>query len=113
MITEKNFIVPIYGFKVSVVVFDNPKEVQEKYSEFFTPSMNACTVDYIGCSKAKLIIPSSDYGSVIHELEHVKNSIWKATGYRPQADNDEPDAYLICYLYDRVDKIIKDHLASK
>lgn len=113
MITERKINVPIYDFKVAVVVFDERKEAQEKYPEFFTSGTKACTIEYIGDSKAKLILPSDDYGSVVHELEHVKNLIWKVKGYRPQADNDEPDAYLIGYLYDKVDKIIKDHLASK
>ena len=33
MITEKSFLVPIYDFKVEVIVFDNLDEVQKKYPE--------------------------------------------------------------------------------
>lgn len=113
MITEKSFIVPIYDFKVEVSVFDDLKEVQEKYPEYVNRGICACTLEWEGCSKAKLIIPSYKYSLVVHELEHVKNLIWKAKGYKPQENNDEVDAYLLEYLYDKVDKIIRNHLASK
>lgn len=113
MITEKSFIVPIYDFKVEVVVFDNLKEVQREFPEFMAEGIKACTVEYFHDAKVKLIVPSYKYSSVVHELEHSKNLIWKAKGYKPQEDNDEPDAYLIEYLYDRVDKIIRKHLATQ
>ena len=111
MITEKSFIVPIYNFKVEVVVFDSLLEVRNKYPEFMTVGTKACTVEYSN-SMAKIIVPSYKYSSVIHELEHIKNLIWKDKGYKPQENNDEPDAYLIEYLYDKVDKIIRKHLAT-
>lgn len=113
MITEKSFIVPIYDFKVDVAVFDNLDEAAEKYPEFMQDGTKACTVEYLGYSKAKLIVPSYKYSSVVHELEHAKNFIWKSKGYRPDESNDEVDAYLIEYLYDKVDKIIRKHLAAQ
>ena len=113
MITEKSFIIPIYDFKVEVSVFDSLSEANKKYPEFMTLGTKACTIEYFTDSKVKLIVPSYRYSSVVHELEHVKNLIWKAKGYKPQEDNDEPDAYLIEYIYERVDKIIKKHLATQ
>lgn len=113
MITEKNFIVPIYDFKVEVIVFDNLKEVQEKYPEWMTEGTKACTVEYFNNSKVKVIVPSYKYSSMVHELEHAKNLIWKAKGYKPDESNDEVDAYLLEYLYDKVDKIIRRHLATQ
>lgn len=113
MITEKSFIVPIYSFKVEVAVFDDLKEAKNKFPEFMTEGTLACTVEYINGGKCKLIVPSYKYASMVHELEHAKNLIWKSKGYKPQEDNDEVDAYLIEYLYERVDKIIRNHLASQ
>lgn len=113
MITEKSFIVPIYDFKVEVSVFDNLSEAIDKYPEFMTAGTKACTIEYSDNSKIKLIVPSYKYSSVVHELEHAKNLVWKAKGYKPQEDNDETDAYLIEYLYDRVDRIIRKYLATQ
>lgn len=113
MITEKSFIVPIYDFKVEIAVFDNLKEAQEKFPGFITEGTKACTLEYTNASKCKLIVPSYKYASMVHELEHAKNLIWKAKGHKSQEDNDEVDAYLLEYLYDRVDKIIRKHLATQ
>lgn len=113
MLTERNIQVPIWDFKVEVCVFDDLEEVKEKYPKYIESNFLACTLESIGCCKCKLIIPSNDYSSVVHELEHVKNLIWKAKGYKPQEDNDEPDAYLIGWLFNQVDKIIRKHLATK
>lgn len=113
MITEKSFIVPIYDFKVDVAVFDNLNEAQKKFPEFMTEGTKACTVEYLNDSECKIIVPSYKYSSMVHELEHVKNLIWKSKGYKPQENNDEVDAYLLEYLYDKVDKIIRSHLATQ
>lgn len=112
MLTEKNIHIPIYDFKVEICVFSDIKEAKEKYPEYMEDGILACTLEYRGCSKCKLIIPCNDYSSVVHELEHVKNLVWKTKGYTPQNNNDEPDAYLIGWLFGQVDKVIKKHLAS-
>lgn len=113
MITERVINIPIWDFRVEVSVFDSLSEAREKYPDFMTEGIVACTVEYIGDTKCKLIVPSNDYSNVVHELEHVKNLVWKTKGYKPQADNDEPDAYLIGWLFEQVDKIIKKHLATQ
>ncbi|MDE5976933.1 MAG: hypothetical protein K2G70_00490 [Turicibacter sp.] len=113
MITEKNIQIPIWDFKVEVCIFDSLEEAQSKYPKFMTDGLLACTVEYLDCSKCKLIIPSNRYSDVVHELEHVKNLVWKAKGYKPHEDNDEPDAYLIGWLFEQVDKLIRKHLATQ
>lgn len=37
------------------------------------------------------------------------NSIWRYIGYTPQEDNDEVDAYLITYIYDKITSIFYKH----
>lgn len=39
-----------------------------------------------------MAINSKRGSSIIHEAEHIKNSIWRYIGYTPQEDNDEVDA---------------------
>lgn len=113
MLTKKNINIPIWDFKVEVTVFDEITELLPAYSRFITEGMLACTLEYNGCSKCELLIPYDDYPSVVHELEHVKSLVFKAKGYKTQNDNDEPDAYLIGWLFSKVDNIIKQHIAKK
>ena len=47
--------------------------------------------------------------TVAHECVHLKNCIWKYIGYKPEANNDEVDAYLVEYLFDQVSKVVAKH----
>ena len=61
---------------------------------------NAITISAYGAS---LVAVNSRRGSsIVHEAEHIKNHIWQYIGYTPQRDNDEVDAYLLTYIYDKI-----------
>lgn len=109
MIICKSIKVPIFEFKINVELFDDIKEVQTKYPQYCTGGVDAFTLEFPGYSQCSLIIPYNNYNCIIHELEHVKNIIWKTKGYRPQADNDEIDAYLMGWLFQKVKDIIDKH----
>lgn len=113
MLTEKNIFVPIWGFKIEVCIFDNIAEAKSKYPEYIDEGMTAVTLEWKNQARCKVIIPSDNYSDVVHELEHVKNIIWKNKDYTPQKDNDEPDAYLMGWMFRQVESLIKRHLASQ
>lgn len=84
-------IIPIFDYKLTVVIFDKweelgrflPKEEMEQEGK-------AITINQYGASL--VAINSKRGSSIIHEAEHIKNSIWRYIGYTPQEDNDEVDA---------------------
>lgn len=92
----------------TVVIFDKwgelgrflPKEEMEQEAK-------AITINQYGASL--VAINSKRGSSIIHEAEHIKNSIWRYIGYTPQEDNDEVDAYLITYIYDKITSIFYKH----
>lgn len=52
----------------------------------------------------------SMYKLLILMLKYIpKNSIWRYIGYTPQEDNDEVDAYLITYIYDKITSVFYKH----
>lgn len=67
----------------------------------------AITISQYGASL--VAINSKRGSSIIHEAEHIKNSIWRYIGYTPQEDNDEVDAYLITYIYDKITSVFYKH----
>lgn len=105
MVTEKTIRIPIYGFKLKIVIFDDRKEIEEKY-----PEINLCvgaTIGYRdGCT---VILPAKDTATVVHECEHAKNAVWEYIGYQPHYTNDEVDAYLLTYIFAEVNKVIQKH----
>lgn len=113
MITERKFKVPIYEFTVRVTIFDDIEEARSKYPRFMTGQVLGCTVEYSDGSQCHLILPSDNLSTVVHELEHAKNLIWKAREIKCIPDNDEPDAYMMGYLFEQVEKILRKHLASR
>lgn len=110
MLTEKNIIVPIYRYALKIVVFDDFKEVKERFPEVESDDSKGILYDY--GDKAMICVPPHDVFTVVHECEHAKNAIWKRVGFIPTPENDEPDAYLIEYLYKEVMNIVKKHLAT-
>lgn len=109
MITKRNFVVPIYGYKVNVVIFDDIKEIKGEY-----PDLKECygaTMQFTdGCI---VLLRNDDITlTMVHECEHIKNAIWNFIGYTPQSNNDEVDAYLITYLFSKLKEIYKKHIAS-
>ena len=106
---KKTFNVPLYGGKVHIVFTsdDDPYNASKKF-------FNCDNEDLKGCKAATLtnqaynnvyhVVLSSiaTDGSIAHECLHVVNLIFEHAGITPDLRNDEPAAYLIGWLVDRV-----------
>ena len=76
MITQKKMIIPIFDYKLTVVIFDKweelgrflPKEEMEQEAK-------AITINQYGASL--VAINSKRGSSIIHEAEHINNSKWR------------------------------------
>ncbi len=42
------------------------------------------------------------WGTIAHEIVHLKNAIFQAKGIIPTVDNDEPETYLVGYLMNKI-----------
>lgn len=111
MITERKITIPIYEVPVKIVIFDKEKEVRDKYPEFFSEGTKACTVENFETGDLILILPSYRMSDIAHEGLHLMNCIYRQKGIQPQRDNDEHEAYLIGYIFMRIEKILYEHLA--
>ena len=108
MITQKKMIIPIFDYKLTVVIFDKWEELGRFLpKEEMKQEAKAITINQYGASL--VAINSKRGSSIIHEAEHIKNSIWRYIGYTPQEDNDEVDAYLITYIYDKITSVFYKH----
>lgn len=108
MITQKKIIIPIFNYKLTIVIFDKWEECDKflPANEMETEA-NAITIHKHGAS---LVAVNAERGSSIaHESEHVKNAIWRYIGYEPQRDNDEVDAYLLTYIYNKITDVFYKH----
>lgn len=107
MLTERKIKVPIYDYQIKIIIFDAFMELVAKYPDLRDEDGTAFTVEFK--DNAMVCIPSGSYQSLIHECEHLKNCVWNHIGHRPDPKNDEPDAYLIEYIYGEIVKSVQKH----
>lgn len=105
MITQRKVMIPIFDYKLTIVIYDDWNETRHMFDD--GPEPRAVTRHTYG---AALVAINSKHGnSIVHEAEHVKNLIWDYIGYIPQRDNDEVDAYLITYIYKKIVDVFYKH----
>ena len=46
-------------------------------------------------------------------LAYLVNTVSSYLGYTPQRDNDEVDAYLLTYIYDKITQVFYKHKDNK
>ena len=108
MITRKKMNIPIFDYGLTVIVYDDWDEIKHLFDG--NPEPKAITRFKYG---AALVAVNANYGSsIVHEAEHVKNAIWEYIGYKPMADNDEVDAYLLTYIYKKITDVYYKHKDS-
>lgn len=106
MITKKTIKVPIYNYKITIVVADNIEDTYTTYPDVIKDA-DGCVLEATG--QAILIVTPKSPSVWVHECTHLKNCIWEYIDYKPQTDNDEVDAYLMGYLFDEILKVIDKH----
>ena len=106
MVTKRTITIPIYDYKVGVIISDNWEEAVEA-CPLLEKDSRACVIEMEGYSI--IALPPQPLSTTVHECEHLKNCIWNYIGYKPTATNDEADAYLLEYLYTQITKIIDKH----
>jgi hypothetical protein len=109
MITQKKMIIPIFGYRLTVVIYDKWDEV--KHLDYNTKDEKSAPSGFTTYKDgAALVAINSKRGStIVHEAEHVKNLIWDYIGYTPIATNDEVDAYLLTYIYEKITDVFYKH----
>lgn len=110
MITKRIIKVPIYDYKVTIVVADDWKEAKSIYPDIDNDA-NGLVLE--GKNASVLIIPPNNPSIIVHECEHLKNCIWNYIGQKADSTNDEVDAYLVEYLFGQVSKVVAKHNSKK
>ena len=110
MITRRNINIPIFDFKLTIIIFDYWDEVRHLFDN--GPEPRAITKAN-GLGGALVAVNSKRGSSIVHEAEHIKNFIWNWIGYEPMNDNDEVDAYVITYIYNKIVDVFYKHNDNK
>lgn len=111
MVTQRKINIPIFDYKLTIIITDTWDEVRNRLPDtnINLNSARAITMSNRDIGGSIVAVLSDCLSSVVHECVHIKNGIWNYIGYRPQADNDEVDAYLITYIYERIMEVFRKH----
>lgn len=106
MITQRSTIIPIFNYKLGIIIYDNWNEVKHLFDG--GPEPSGITKSSYG--KALVAINSKRHSCVIHESEHIKNLIWEFINYKTVLGNDEVDAYLLTYIFSKIESVYIKHV---
>lgn len=121
---EEDFECPLFPVSVHILIFKDLSDFKYYYKELtkvpysveITSAWYAFAEDAIdptGHQHVFLSFPEdcdSRPDIWAHEAVHGVNKIFKAVGQKLDLNNDEAQAYLTQYLYERIDRCFKDKL---
>jgi len=101
---KKTFRIPIYFGKLIVVATDNLQAAADGMAlGFDTQGFGALASQRTtknGLREYAILIgPNCTLKDVVHECVHVANFIMKFIGISPDLDNDEPQCYLVGWIF--------------
>lgn len=109
MVTSRKMIIPIYDYRLDILIYDDWKEVSHIFDN--GPEPLAVTRNLYG--KSIVAVNAKNHDSIVHEALHVVNDIWVYIGYDSMEENDETEAYLITYIYKKINEVYQRHKLSK
>ena len=109
MVTNKKIQVPIYNFTIYVSIFDKWEEVSKYHNNDLDEREGFTLINDRDSTKLKLFVNVDCPSCIMHEIIHIKNIIFDIIRYKPDKYNDEPEAYLVQYLYKRIIDVYYKH----
>lgn len=108
--TEKKIKVPIFNDYIKIVVFEDYKQINEKYNAEFTNTTEATVTRWGNAGVLALFRKDKVTLQVlVHECVHIVNFIFKAKGIVLDVDNDELQAYLTDWVFNEINKTLTLH----
>ena len=98
--------IPLYEGTLTVYYTDDFEKVNQKLKGQLNPVFKDCTAFFFQVEEGRpcIAINPSDYtpGIVAHECKHAVNSVFEWSFIRLDANNDEPECYLLQWMVDAV-----------
>lgn len=108
---KKKLEIPLYHSDLIICQADDLKEFEEKYELEDLNGFSAVVFERItkkGYLKHYMCFNKNVTPSVIaHEAFHVTSLVFQSAGIIPDADNDEPQAYLLGWIVEKCHKFLK------
>lgn len=109
ILKTKKIAIPIYRGHLTMIFDKNLKYVQKKYKTVCLKNYGAVTLKDPEENRHYVVAFEYSDGSIIaHEIVHIINYIYTDCGIHFDRDNDEHTAYLTGWLFEEIEKFLKD-----
>ena len=104
----KTIPIPIYGGKLTIILDNDLKYVEKKYKTTSLENFGAVTLT----NKSKYrhyVVAFTDkdhLSNIAHEVVHIKNNIYLDCAMQADRHNDEPEAYLVGWLFEKIFEVL-------
>lgn len=97
--------IPIYGGTLTMILVKELSEVQKKYKTASLDDYGAVVFKEDKKYRSYIVAFGYDFhgGLISHEVTHIKNHIYIDTGTDLDRFNDEPEAYLVGWLFEQIE----------
>lgn len=110
MVTNKKIKVPIYNFTIYVTIFDKWEEIKKYHESVIEDEREGfILINDTDITKLRVFINVECPSCIMHEIIHIKNIIFDVIGHISDRHNDEPEAYLVQYLYKKIVEVYYKH----
>lgn len=111
MVTKKNIIIPIYGYALTIIIFDNWEDLRNHVPDhvFESSSLGVVLNDF---GRGLVAIQYGAESTIAHESLHIVENIWRYIGYDSIEGNNEVGAYLLTYIFEQIKKVYDKHSLS-
>ena len=108
MITKK-YKTPLYGTKFTIVLYNSDDEFQKKFKKIEISNFDGAVFYekdelFIVFSAEKKGYPTP--GIIAHEAKHLVNNIFIEISHDLDRYNDEPEAYLLGWIVNRIHELL-------
>jgi hypothetical protein len=109
---EKEIKIPIYGGKI-IFIYEDLIHIKDKYNLNFNPNDYDAIVFNVE-EKDQFILAFSIIkdSTLMHEIVHLVNNIFKSRNIKLDVDNDEPQAYLAGWIADELYTFIREPIVK-
>lgn len=102
MIKEKRIKIPIYNAFLFIGVYDDFEELNKQYNTDATNTTDAVCWSCVNGTAVFFNKNKLKPNVIVHECVHVVNRIFKEKGIDLDIDNDEAQAYLMDYIFEKI-----------
>jgi hypothetical protein len=105
---EKTIKIPIFGGTLTMIICDDLEKVSKKYETTSLSNYGAVTLKNESEFKEYVVaFESLDNSLIAHEIVHIINYLFLDIGVELDRRNDETQAYLTGYLFQKIEKFLK------